>query len=487
MTREQYKRANKAIFPIILIILLYIEIMQVEDMLERHIYTMPRIIQVTALFFYIMLSIVGFIKLKETKLGSILILTGGSAAYLVTACFSEMSYTYVYAFPILILTIVLMNTRLIKVGVGVVLICNAIHMIRMSINGNLSRAEGFIQGGIVVLAVAATFAVTRLLARFNEENIKRIEDAAQKQKEIMDQMLIVADNLTKHFETAQSTISKLKNSVDMNHDAMQEIADSTESTAEAIQKQAIMCDEINQNTDQAKTGMDNMIDSSEETIKNVTEGTQLISRLREQATLVKEASVSTVQSTEQLNTKIAQVKDIIGVILGISSQTNLLALNASIEAARAGEAGKGFAVVAEEIRQLSEQTKEATNRITDIITELNEDAASANTNVASTITSIEKQNEMINTSGEKFAQIENDVKNLTEVIYDTEKKVKNIIESTNVIAENITQLSATSEEVAAGSNNGVEASQDAVAVMTDLDRLLQAIFELSQDLTNFVR
>ena len=94
---------------------------------------------------------------------------------------------------------------------------------------------------------------------------------------------------------------------------------------------------------------------------------------------------------------------------------------------------------------------------------------------------------MINTSGEKFAQIESDVNNLTEVIYDTEKKVKNIIESTGVIAENITQLSATSEEVAAGSNNGVEASQDAVSVMTDLDRLLKAIFELAQDLTSYVR
>ena len=487
MTGEQYKKANKAIFPIILIILLYIEIMQVVDMLERQIYTVPRIIQVSAFLFCILLSIFGFVKLKETKLGSILIMTGGSVAYLITACLSEMTYTYVYAFPIIILTIVLMNMRLVALGVIVVLLGNGIQITRMLMAGKLSRAEGFIQGGTAVLVIAATFAVTKLLARFNAENTKQIEDAAKKQEEIMNQMLIVAENFTKHFETAQTTIKTLKNCVDTNHDAMQEIADSTESTAEAIQKQAVMCDEINQNTDLTKSGMDRMIASSEETIKNVSEGTQLISRLREQATLVKEASVTTVKSTEQLNTKVAEVKDIISVILGISSQTNLLALNASIEAARAGEAGKGFAVVAEEIRQLSEQTKDATNRITDIITELNEDAANANTSVEGTITSIEKQNEMINTSGEKFAQIESDVNNLTEVIYDTEKKVKNIIESTGVIAENITQLSATSEEVAAGSNNGVEASQDAVSVMTDLDRLLKAIFELAQDLTSYVR
>ena len=68
---------------------------------------------------------------------------------------------------------------------------------------------------------------------------------------------------------------------------------------------------------------------------------------------------------EALNESIQTMSDFIEVykksnadISSIAGQTNLLSLNASIEAARAGEHGRGFAVVAEEIRTLSDSTKE---------------------------------------------------------------------------------------------------------------------------------
>lgn len=62
------------------------------------------------------------------------------------------------------------------------------------------------------------------------------------------------------------------------------------------------------------------------------------------------------------------ITQIVQIVASIARQINLLALNASIEAARAGEAGRGFTVVAEEVRQLSEETNSAVNRINDSLT-----------------------------------------------------------------------------------------------------------------------
>lgn len=66
-----------------------------------------------------------------------------------------------------------------------------------------------------------------------------------------------------------------------------------------------------------------------------------------------------------------KVTESLSMITGIADQTNLLALNASIEAARAGEYGRGFAVVAEEVKNLSDHTKNAAMEVAKTLNSFN--------------------------------------------------------------------------------------------------------------------
>ena len=76
---------------------------------------------------------------------------------------------------------------------------------------------------------------------------------------------------------------------------------------------------------------------------------------------------------------------VIGLIEDIASKTNLLALNATIESARAGNAGRSFAVVAAEVKQLADQTAEATGKIGAQITAIQTSTAAATGATPSTI------------------------------------------------------------------------------------------------------
>lgn len=83
------------------------------------------------------------------------------------------------------------------------------------------------------------------------------------------------------------------------------------------------------------------------------------------------ASATTVsQNQAHLNSEIknvdkvaSEINSVMELIKAIAGQTNLLGLNAAIEAARAGTAGLGFSVVAQEIRKLSENSRETVGKI----------------------------------------------------------------------------------------------------------------------------
>lgn len=476
MTGEQYVRANKRVYNVVIILLAVMTILSVMACLAE--FKITILLQTAAAVAGIIVVNTYAKKFWDSKKGGEILLGTGSAVYCVFLFLNQNNFVYAYGIPLFVACVLYLDVKFVYYGIGVTAVGNIIHIIVQVITKRADGVELFFSIIILATVVYAVYEASILLTKFNEENLEMQAAASEK-------MLATAENLVKHFDSAKEKLETLEEVINNNNESISNIAQSTGSTAEAIQQQALMCEEIHKNTDSAEKETEAMIDKANHTMENVAEGARLVTGLKNQADNVEQASNQAAESTKQVSDRVEEVKGIVATILSISSQTNLLALNASIEAARAGEAGKGFAVVAEEIRQLSEQTKDATNKITDIIQDLNEDAQHAMDSMAHSTESIREQNELIETTKNKFETINDEMQSLASAIGEIEGSMQSILNSTDTISQSISNLSATGEEIAASSTEGLQTAEHAVEAMKQTKEIIDATYLLARDLETY--
>ncbi|MDB5619705.1 PAS domain-containing methyl-accepting chemotaxis protein [Tardiphaga sp.] len=124
-------------------------------------------------------------------------------------------------------------------------------------------------------------------------------------------------------------------------------------------------------SERARSLIESVAAGSEEMNASIREISETMVKSRQTAeSAVHQVETADIQA-QRLTTAAHSMGGIVGLIGDITGQINLLALNATIESARAGEAGRGFAVVAAEVKNLANQAKQATDKITTEIEALN--------------------------------------------------------------------------------------------------------------------
>ena len=137
--------------------------------------------------------------------------------------------------------------------------------------------------------------------------------------------------------------------------------------------------------------MESVAAGSEELNASVREISEAMSKSKQNAIAAVGKVETADHQAQRLNSAAQSMSGIVQLIGDITGQINLLALNATIESARAGEAGRGFAVVASEVKNLANQAKQATDKISEEINALNGisgDVVDALNNIKSAIQSV---------------------------------------------------------------------------------------------------
>jgi len=247
------------------------------------------------------------------------------------------------------------------------------------------------------------------------------------------------------------TAARLSDMAGSSHSYTQSVAASAGSTGVSMQSVAASIEEMSIS------------------VNEISRQVQSASELAQQTTSASEQAVAQVSGLLQKSQKIHSV---VGLINGIAGQINLLALNATIEAARAGSAGKGFAVVAQQVKELADQTSNATEEITKVIDDVS-------TEITQVVRAIERIGGSINavndSSAAVAAAVEEQSTALTEIsssvgsvssqgasVADNVRAVEGKVAETYRLAESVGELSRTLKASSSRMSEEIEAFIGAV-------------------------
>ncbi|MDM8518842.1 methyl-accepting chemotaxis protein [Anaerolineales bacterium HSG6] len=171
------------------------------------------------------------------------------------------------------------------------------------------------------------------------------------------------------FQLREATNNISSASAEILASATQQSAGANEQSA-AISQTSSTIDEVNAIVSQLYSKAKEVADKTQQTNTISDSGQEAVQKTVDGMVQIKEKVSGIAENILALSEQTQQIGEITATVNDIASQSNLLALNASVEAARAGEHGKGFAVVAVEVRNLAEQSKQATAQVKAILSEI---------------------------------------------------------------------------------------------------------------------
>ncbi len=227
----------------------------------------------------------------------------------------------------------------------------------------------------------------------------------------------ITNNINQYVEVQMSSIDKLINEI-TNYSALaEEVLASTENSKQIAEQTMGIAEE-------GRMAVDNSIKAMSEIESSVYDAKTVVM---------------------DLNTKSADINEMLDVIKDIANHTNLLSLNASIEAARAGEAGRGFTVVAQEVKKLAERSVESAGFISKTINEINTSIAHTIAAMDKTTAKVKEGSDIAQTTMLVFQNIINAVQTSTDVTAEINLALASQTENLENVISSTEEMSHTSE------------------------------------------
>ncbi len=348
-----------------------------------------------------------------------------------------------------------------------------------------SRAMVF--GGLIVILLVSVVglliqrSITRPLSvfmRFVEQvgqgdltqkaNISSADELGELGKGL-DLMVIGLKNVAEQARFATNNLSSASAEILA---STQQQAASTGEQAAAVQQTTITMEEVTQSGAQISERAKQVAASAEATaaashagLQAMESTTRTMEGIREQAEAVAENVVSLSEKTQAIGEIISTVND-------LAEQSHLLALNAAIEAAAAGEHGRSFSVIASEVKNLADQSREATVQVRGILGDIQK-------GINSSVMLTEEAVKRVESGKQQVDVADRTIRTMSENIQQSVQAFQQIVAGSNQQQIGFTQVMQAVRDIG-------QASQQTAASTQQLEKSALNLTALSQQLQKAV-
>jgi methyl-accepting chemotaxis protein len=345
---------------------------------------------------------------------------------------------------------------------------------------NMARVAGEIKNGNLKKRLAIT----------SKDEIGELQSSFNLMTESLSNILKeVSGAVTEITEAAQ----RLSESAGISTAATEEIAAIVESVAEGSQSQiasvsvtSMVVQEIAGKVDDTAQKTQSVADSAEAAAQVAQEGSENINIINGTIGMIKENVVNSASLVEHLGKKSAEITGIVKIIRDIAGKTNMLALNAAIEAARAGDAGKGFAVVANEIRNLAEQTREASKNIETLLLEVQNETGETVSAMNEGLIDVGKGTEAITSTYSTFEKIIREIHLVAEEVRNVSNSVLELKSENMQVIDAVKEVSSIAETTSKGAQNVLASTEEQSSAMQEINSSAVRLNEMAVELQNIV-
>ena len=299
------------------------------------------------------------------------------------------------------------------------------------------------------------------LMRKTHDSTQQIAAASEELTASSQQSAQASNQVAQSVTDAASAVIQQQDAVESSTTAVQQISTTVGSINDQAKRVARRAESAAQCAADGAQVIDTTVDQIHNGAKSVQESSQMVDRLGE--------------SSQEIGT-------IVETISSIADQTNLLALNAAIEAARAGEHGRGFAVVADEVRKLAEQSGQAAQQITTLISSVQSDTHSAVEAMKTGRATVDTGAQSVEKLREAFLQIDKLVKDVSQEVEQMTSAVHSASTDTDNISTHVANIGEQGKSVSAEMETVSAATEEQSASASEIASASESLSKLAEQL-----